>query len=65
MEYKNLEIEFSWTTFLGVTGISFLTFCLSLRVLNGHYPPIFLWIGISGITAGIITGLVSLFINRK
>jgi hypothetical protein len=57
MENEEYITEYFWTPLLLVTGVSFLFFCFFLKMLSSYYPPIFLWIGLSGVVSGIIAAI--------
>jgi hypothetical protein len=60
MKDRDVEPKFSLTMLLVVTGISFLIFCAILRLLNGSYPHIFLWIAIACFGISFLKSLGSL-----
>jgi len=60
---QDLEPKFSWTLALFVMGVSFLIFCKLLELLNSSYPKLFIWVGITALTAGCLNAFFS-FITR-
>lgn len=58
---EEVKSEFFLTALLLVTGFCFLTFALSLRILDGVNSKFFLWFGIITFMAGVLTGAFMLF----
>ena len=60
------ELQFPWLELFAATSICFLGFCFFLALINNHYPPVFLWIGIiTLILAGIAGAHAALSTFKK
>jgi hypothetical protein len=60
MKDQDLDHKFSWTVLLLVTGVCFLLFCATLKMLGDSYSPIFFRVGLASVILGVLCGLVSL-----
>lgn len=57
--------DFFLTDLLLVTGFSFLSFALGLRILDGVSMRLFLWIGFITFFSGLLTGVVVLIEKKQ
>jgi L-asparagine transporter-like permease len=64
MRDPDVEPQFSWPLALFVTGVCFLTFFCVLARLN-ESPRVFLWIGLTSMTAALLVVVISIFVKQK
>lgn len=60
----NENSGFSFLTLFAVTGFSGFGFSLAVKVLDGYYPPVFLWMGVGGISLAVITLLIQPLLKK-
>lgn len=61
---KNDETNsFSFETLCFVTGFSAFGFLTIMKILDGDYHSIFTWVGISGLTLGVLSKVIKLLLK--